>query len=326
MEKSGKYLVKLWTILLTLIFLSFYTARASKVEAIKTGNWVDIGCWDPEVVPGCFDTILIPAGMVITVTDQIDLTMCNPTIVLVEGELTFQTGKKIDLSCGSCIELSGFPNQGILSGGNGGGSSNWVTICEQGMWKAEDGTAYGPLSLCNLLLFADLTAFEANSLADNVLLSWTIATENNCDHYTIERSEDGVNWRNIGDVQGAGYSNSSIDYSYTDWSPVNGLSYYRLTEIDFNGNTSILKTISLNYNAERPVIYPNPVHIGETLSIAYSSDSPTKFVQIYSQDGKVIYEHQFEGEQLISIEVSDRLSSGIYIVDVNGIQTRMVIR
>ncbi|MGP8216502.1 MAG: hypothetical protein ACLQQ4_13120 [Bacteroidia bacterium] len=88
-----------------------------------------------------------------------------------------------------------------------------------------------------------LTSFTANCDSNNVLVKWSSATEINNHNYTLERSADGVNFQVIAIVNGAGTSSTPDYYSYIDYSPLPGTSYYRLSQTDFDGHTTVLNVI-----------------------------------------------------------------------------------
>jgi hypothetical protein len=73
------------------------------------------------------------------------------------------------------------------------------------------------------------------SVVDNKgknLLHWKTATEINSDHFTIQRSTNGVNFETVGTIQAAGFSNNEMDYDFTDADPAAGANYYRLIMVD----------------------------------------------------------------------------------------------
>ena len=74
-----------------------------------------------------------------------------------------------------------------------------------------------------------------------------------------------IHWDSIGTVEGYGTTNTSTLYSYNYLECEEGVFYYRLKQIDFNGKSEISKVVSLNkesclsYNFEvSVVVYPNP--------------------------------------------------------------------
>lgn len=106
----------------------------------------------------------------------------------------------------------------------------------------------------------ELTAFDANTLGEKSELIWETASEINNSHFEIERSIDGENWRNIGRVEGNGTTTSEQYYTYYDSNPQDGVNYYRLKQVDFNGGYDYSETKSVSFSIKKMVIsvYPNP--------------------------------------------------------------------
>ncbi len=76
----------------------------------------------------------------------------------------------------------------------------------------------------------------------------------------MERSCDGTNWVDVKHIPGAGTSSVPKHYSFTDQFKKSELRYYRLTQLDYNGNTEtfqLLSTNCINENDQMQV-YPNP--------------------------------------------------------------------
>lgn len=83
----------------------------------------------------------------------------------------------------------------------------------------------------------ELMAFTAVPYTTNsVKTIWQTASEQNNNYFVIEKSSNGHDWKQVGIVNGAGNSNEILNYNLIDYSPYPGLSYYRLTQVDFDGN------------------------------------------------------------------------------------------
>ena len=82
----------------------------------------------------------------------------------------------------------------------------------------------------------ELIYFAGYVQETSTILSWSTASETNCDYFTIERTIDGITWDNIGIVSGHGNSTQVISYQFEDKLPNQGINYYRLKQIDYNGS------------------------------------------------------------------------------------------
>lgn len=90
----------------------------------------------------------------------------------------------------------------------------------------------------NIALPIKLSYFDSKFKDGIVNLNWETESEINNDYFTIERSSDGINFESILTKKGAGNSTSSRYYTATDLNPLEGYSYYRLKQTDFDGHFS----------------------------------------------------------------------------------------
>ena len=107
---------------------------------------------------------------------------------------------------------------------------------------------------CNPLPI-ELLTFTGEPYNGDVLLEWTTATEYNNDYFFIERTWDGVTWKKIKEVDASGFSTVTIDYLTIDENPRSGLNYYRLTQVDFDGQYETFDPIAVNMVATKDCDY-----------------------------------------------------------------------
>jgi hypothetical protein len=307
-----------------LFILLFVTANAgaTKIIADQNGNWNSTTTWNLDAVPGCYDTIVIPAGITVTITDMVDLTMCPPVYIHVQGTLFFQAGKKMDLSDGSVVYMA--PG-GSLQGGGGSGNSNWITIDGDPYWTAGDGNVSGPAYLCqNCSLPVELVSFTTTLVGGEVVIEWSTASELNNDYYLIQRSPDGFNWQTIDTTDGAGNSSWQLDYYEEDREPLLGLSYYRLKQVDFNGAFaySPIRVVSNgNFFTNQDLLVLSGQSLTQQNIVIYFSEAITGPVEIVvaTIHGSIIARESFvlEDEKWVVITVDQALASGIYVIKAN---------
>ncbi len=162
----------------------------------------------------------------------------------------------------------------------------------------------------------ELISFTGKLLpAGEVLLEWATASEFNASHFEIERSADGLNFRKIGEVPATGGA-VRTDYSFIDPEPTKGINYYRLRQVDFDGQFSHSKVVVIEVDKliATTRIFPNPVAQGGVLHI----DSPLQIRQldILSSDGRTVLSHQKLAEnQTLRIE---NISPGTYFIRLTG--------
>ena len=108
----------------------------------------------------------------------------------------------------------------------------------------------------------ELLNFNATALNnDQVKLDWQTASEINNDYFTIERSENGLIWKELAMVNGAGNSSQMLNYNTVDENPYSEVSYYRLKQTDYDGSFEYSKVVSVNLISKQEAsvfIYPNP--------------------------------------------------------------------
>jgi type IX secretion system substrate protein len=92
---------------------------------------------------------------------------------------------------------------------------------------------------------------------ETVQLSWATAAEINNDHFTIERSADGIQFSVIGTVAANG-NNEPARYSFTDQLPEAGYNFYRLSQTDIDGREKILGIRTVTVQNARLRVFPNP--------------------------------------------------------------------
>ncbi|MDA3881886.1 MAG: hypothetical protein PF481_01225 [Bacteroidales bacterium] len=168
-----------------------------------------------------------------------------------------------------------------------------------------------------IILPIELVKWEATNKGDYVKLYWVTESETNNHLFEIERSADGINWEHISTTTGAGNSTQTIHYYEIDESPlINNISYYRLKQIDFNGDFSYSKIVSIRkYSYTDQNIH---IYTGQTGSEYIINDSRinTQDISIYSVSGLDVTEKTTISKissQETLIDISN-LPSGTYYV------------
>lgn len=160
-----------------------------------------------------------------------------------------------------------------------------------------------------------------------VSLNWSTASELNNNYFLIERSADGKNFTQIGQVASKG-SNSRLDYSFTDATPFKGLNYYKLTQVDFDGGNKTLgiKSQNVSISTANSILYPNPLQGNKLyLSLANQADGSVS-VSINNLLGKTIYQGKVNVVSgTATVPLSVKPVSGVYLVNVEGQNFRLIV-
>jgi hypothetical protein len=313
------------------IFLSLilfgYASKAATCTATVNGNWESASTWSCGAVPTCGDSVVIPASKTVTITTVLDYTACaTPLKITIKGTMTFQTGKKLKLSCGSKIFVY---TGGKITSGGGGGSSNLIDICSVTEWTTSDGTLNGPDCLpetpgCTAALPVELVYFSATMTEKNeVKLTWQTASEMNNDYFTVENSSDGKHFSEVGKVKGSGNSTVLLSYSYIDHNSLRGVSYYRLKQTDYNGEYAYSRIVAVvNKNAVPFSLFPNPSTGESYITIDPLLTDEELQITVFNNFGQKIYSidtRPASRNTIISLNDSNKkFVKGIYLVNVSS--------
>ncbi len=167
----------------------------------------------------------------------------------------------------------------------------------------------------------ELLSFEAFLNKDLVNLNWVTSTEVNNDYFTVERSIDGNEWEEIVITNGAGNSHQLLEYFENDFSPINGLSYYRLKQTDFNGDYTYSNVLPVRYISERNAtlsIFPNPISIGSELNLSFEGvNNEEVLVVIRDIAGREFFSKMHVSVvdgTLVGLPIQTSIPSGVYII------------
>ena len=105
-------------------------------------------------------------------------------------------------------------------------------------------------------------------------------------------------------------------YTYTDESPLVGINYYRLNQIDYNGKSSLSPTVTVSNNRKAYFsISPNPTNSHFTISAnGVQRESPLS-ISLYNVFGQLVSQKQTVQNQ-IDMDMSG-YPVGTYIVEIN---------
>jgi hypothetical protein len=170
----------------------------------------------------------------------------------------------------------------------------------------------------------NLLAFEARLNNAQVDVTWKTAQESNNHYFVIEKTSDLETFKEVGRMDGQGTSKEEHKYSLTDWSPSYGRSYYRLKQVDFDGNFAYSALRVIDYEGPRFATlkaFPNPFKItDENLTIQIdglklTDDLP---IQLINAHGQVIFEKVLKvtapGQLIETITFPNRPRAGVYIL------------
>ncbi len=176
------------------------------------------------------------------------------------------------------------------------------------------------------ILPVSLTAFKAVAKGNEVTLEWTTETETNNNRFEIERSIDGNKYQTVATVNTKarqGNSVAKLDYSFVDRNVQAGKIYYRLKQVDNDGesNYSYIRSVIIGGKAGASV-YPNPADRMVNLNT-----SEPGLIEIFDIKGKPVSKFDKKNAGVLPIEVSS-YPTGSYVIKfvANGtVQTQQFI-
>ncbi|HAO04063.1 MAG: T9SS type A sorting domain-containing protein [Chitinophagaceae bacterium] len=173
----------------------------------------------------------------------------------------------------------------IINDGNDNAIIAW-----RDLRTTNDYDIYSSRLLSNGTLPVRLIDFSITEAADHVKLYWKTSDEINNAGFVIERSNDGINWVNIGYVAANPASSSITRYSWNDYEPLKGKSYYRLQQTDLDGSREYSKILFINRNLSNNsiTVYPNPAT--DIININFGGRSFTGTVQLFNHAGQLMLE------------------------------------
>jgi hypothetical protein len=176
-----------------------------------------------------------------------------------------------------------------------------------------------PTTSCNIALPVDFIYFRANSQLKAIHLQWATAREVNNNYFSIERSEDGVHFYEIGQVPGKGNFTGVSTYSSLDNNPLYGTAYYRIKQVDYDSKFAYTNVVAVAYSPEEMLmsIFPNPVQEQQALQVKiFTPVGGNATLRIYNMLGDEKYNRQYsltKGTQTLELNMAG-YAAGLYVV------------
>ena len=225
----------------------------------------------------------------------------NTTMII---DLANGSGLSRDVSAGTVYSLriwnigteSFFPRTFFSTGDDpytGGAALNHFGDVQN--WAPNFLDFYFRISFGNFPLPVELTDFKGHLQDHTAILEWNTASETNNLGFEVERSPDGRSWENIGFVRGAGSTSEKQQYRFEDVRPLYGDNYYRLKQIDFDGQWEYSPIRIVPYGAPPSThlsVFPNPSPGDFTVQVI-NPQAETSRVKLFSSTGRLLWEQRF---------------------------------
>jgi len=190
----------------------------------------------------------------------------------------------------------------------------------------------GTKNSVNSPLPIELLSFDAIKNDNKVDINWKTASETMNDYFTLERSKDGISFETVSIIKGSSNSKNLIEYSETDFNPLDGISYYRLKQTDLNGQYSYSKIVAVNYHFGDigMDVYPNPSNGDFKINVS-NIENQEVLVLVKDITGKECFSKVIltnRNEELIAVDLEGKLVPGTYLVlasSVNKLYSKKII-
>jgi len=252
------------------------------------------------------------------------------------------SGTPVCLGSNSCLNLTNLSNNltnsynapsglGVVRyTGNAALNNNLTNNASVVVCRATGATTSGPANFgsatvindcasCTsaLILPIELLFFNGKQVEESIELNWVTATELNNDYFSIEKSADGIKWTGFGNIPGAGNSTQTLQYTFKDNTPDEGVQYYRLKQTDFDGTFTYSIAIAINFegsaNGHSISVYPNPNSSNQLNVRGIGHDIPYT-LGVKKVTGELLFQQTVNTH---SIALPD-LEKGIYLITVQS--------
>ncbi len=166
----------------------------------------------------------------------------------------------------------------------------------------------------------ELTEFSVRAVESEVQLDWTTASEHLHAGFFVERSPDGLHWSDLGFVAGKGESSNMQHYHFTDKAPLPGLSYYRLRQVDTDGNTdfSPLRSVTMPDAEKGFTVFPNPVENNVLhIRLEGKTEESSILVHLFNAAGQLVRTAVLPESPDMVMDLRD-VPPGAYLLEAQG--------
>jgi hypothetical protein len=305
-------------LLIALIPLYATTSFAAAITAIAiNGDWTSNSTWDLNRVPQDNDVIIIPAGKTVVITTVLNYNtiyfQIYGTLKFLGGKITMSNSSTIYVNPGARIKGSGSPSEQLRLGGKiWDGSNPDVTGPEMA-----DGSTGGFVPYSTLPV--KFAGFAVTRLLNDVLLQWSTSEEVNAGTYQVDRSYDAANWNAIASVKAVGTTNSLSNYSYTDKNNTAAIIYYRIRQIDNNGQFTYTSVRSVKNESNKEVKiasvqnkillqFPEQVKGAVMIRVVALSGQVIEEQSLTRPYGQIILNTRIKGNYIVSVSNGQDLS------------------
>lgn len=174
---------------------------------------------------------------------------------------------------------------------------------------------------CATVLPVDWLSFTAERVGKTSLLDWETASEVNNDYFSVERLNENGYYVVLGIVDGNGTTSQANQYTFTDEAPISGTNYYRIRQVDFNGqySYSVIRTVEFT---DDPTFNAFTSFDG-TLHYTQTGNTGETTISVYSGDGRLVSSIRSD---LSSGLLETPRASGVYFIRFENAEGTIVVK
>lgn len=173
----------------------------------------------------------------------------------------------------------------------------------------------------NTPLPIELLSFDAILNHGQVDLNWITSTEVNNEYFLVERAGSDLEWKELMSVPGAGNSTSAQYYYQIDRAPLQGISYYRLKQVDYDGAYTYSDIVSVQNNLNKlneVLLYPNPNNAEIVNIVVPLNNIGLTTVTMTDVTGKVLFQKSDAIEQSQIVLDYGSVPAGVYLINIKS--------
>ncbi|MGB8194954.1 MAG: hypothetical protein WCF67_23665, partial [Chitinophagaceae bacterium] len=165
----------------------------------------------------------------------------------------------------------------------------------------------------------EFTYIKALEKTGRISVEWGIATEEDIKDYTIEKSDDGRLYAELGVIAATGKKT----YTWSDLQPANGNNFYRIraTELDGTVKYSTVTIVNLSKSGKGASVYPSIVRSGQFNLQLTNLPAGNYKLNLFSTIGQLVFSRTINhggGSSTQSITLPSSLQKGVYRMNVSG--------
>jgi hypothetical protein len=198
-------------------------------------------------------------------------------------------------------------------GDSGANFLNWQSVTSFSQFGGAEGN--------NQPLPVELLSFSGVCENGIVDLTWKTASEFNSSYYILEKSTDGENWREVDNQPSAGFSNEELSYQFIDESKNDDNTYYRLSQFDFDGESTVYNPIFISCDASSNLFQtlPNPSDASFQVLVNNESLVGKATIKIVDTKGRVVSTREVQVEEGTNLfYLNENRAPGIYYISISN--------